>query len=82
MSMLLQYHLCRGLGVSTRQSRLHQDLALFYHIDLAIYREGVDSLSLPELQQVCPLLWQMFLRLCHLECCMRSLYVGDILMIN
>jgi len=52
MMLLLQYHLCRGLGVSTRQSRLSQDLALFHHIDLAIYREGVHSLSLPELQQV------------------------------
>ena len=47
-----QYHLCRGLGVSTRQSRLHQDLALFHHVDLAICREGVESLSLAEMQQV------------------------------
>jgi hypothetical protein len=47
------WHLCRGIGFSTRPSRLQQDLTLQHHIDLAIHHEGVNSLSLPELQQAC-----------------------------
>lgn len=75
MLLMKQYHLCRGLGVSTRQSRLHQDLALFHHIDLAICREGVDSLSIPELQQV-------FLSLCSMQLWLWFLTVVIILTKN
>jgi hypothetical protein len=48
----VQWHLCRCFGFSTRQSKLLQDLSLFHNIDLAIYREGISSLSVPDLQQV------------------------------
>ena len=48
-----QYHLAKSLNLSTSRNRLMQDTLLLHRIDLAMHREELSSLELPDAQQVC-----------------------------
>ena len=49
----MQWHLAKGLNLPTNKDSLIGHIRLLRAIDSAIIREGVTSLSIADLQQVC-----------------------------